>query len=64
MRVWLCRVMTVSFHKFGDYFFPGTGDVKVRSPALLLKLSSTYILITGFGLLLKMDGSIVTLLFI
>jgi len=22
------RVMTVSFHKFGDYFFPGTGDVK------------------------------------
>jgi hypothetical protein len=23
------RVMTVSFHKFGD-FFPGTGDVKVR----------------------------------
>jgi histone deacetylase 1/2 len=20
--------MTVSFHKFGDYFFPGTGDVK------------------------------------
>ncbi|KAH9699920.1 Histone deacetylase [Citrus sinensis] len=23
------RVMTVSFHKFGDLFFPGTGDVKV-----------------------------------
>ena len=23
------RVMTVSFHKYGD-FFPGTGDVKVR----------------------------------
>ena len=23
------RVMTVSFHKYGDYFFPGTGDVKV-----------------------------------
>ncbi|KAH7542016.1 hypothetical protein FEM48_Zijuj02G0028800 [Ziziphus jujuba var. spinosa] len=22
------RVMTVSFHKFGDMFFPGTGDVK------------------------------------
>eukprot|EP00899_Mesostigma_viride_P021228 jgi/Mesvir1/29106/Mv18412-RA.1 len=22
------RVMTVSFHKKGDYFFPGTGDVK------------------------------------
>ena len=22
------RVMTVSFHKFGDFFFPGTGDVK------------------------------------
>lgn len=25
----LDRVMTVSFHKFGDLFFPGTGDVKV-----------------------------------
>uniref|UniRef100_A0A383VF20 Histone deacetylase n=1 Tax=Tetradesmus obliquus TaxID=3088 RepID=A0A383VF20_TETOB len=22
------RVMTVSFHKYGDYFFPGTGDLK------------------------------------
>lgn len=21
------RVMTVSFHKFGDNFFPGTGDI-------------------------------------
>lgn len=21
--------MTVSFHKYGDMFFPGTGDVKV-----------------------------------
>ena len=21
------RVMTVSFHKFGNYFFPGTGDM-------------------------------------
>ena len=25
----LHRVMTVSFHKYGDMFFPGTGDVKV-----------------------------------
>jgi hypothetical protein len=24
------RVMTVSFHKYGELFFPGTGDVKVR----------------------------------
>jgi histone deacetylase 1/2 len=23
------RVMTVSFHKYGD-FFPGTGDLRVR----------------------------------
>ena len=23
-----CRVLTVSFHKFGNYFFPGTGDIK------------------------------------
>ena len=21
------RVMTVSFHKYGDFFFPGTGDL-------------------------------------
>ena len=21
------RVMTLSFHKYGDYFFPGTGNV-------------------------------------
>ena len=25
------RVMTVSFHKFGDLFFPGTGDIKARN---------------------------------
>lgn len=30
------RVMTVSFHKYGDLFFPGTGDVKVL-PSLLLQ---------------------------
>ncbi|CAL5017153.1 unnamed protein product [Urochloa decumbens] len=24
------RVMTVSFHKYGDLFFPGTGDIKDR----------------------------------
>ena len=23
----LTRVMTVSFHKYGNYFFPGTGDM-------------------------------------
>lgn len=27
--------MTVSFHKYGDLFFPGTGDVKVLPPLLL-----------------------------
>ena len=26
------RVMTVSFHKFGEYF-PGTGDVQASTPA-------------------------------
>lgn len=31
------RVMTVSFHKYGDLFFPGTGDVKVL-PSLLLHI--------------------------
>lgn len=25
------RVMTVSFHKYGEYF-PGTGDLRVRTP--------------------------------
>ena len=27
MLYWVRRVMTVSFHKHGDYFFPGTGDL-------------------------------------
>lgn len=27
--------MTVSFHKYGDMFFPGTGDVKVPPPLVL-----------------------------
>ena len=26
------RVMTVSFHKYGEYF-PGTGDLRVRTKA-------------------------------
>ena len=26
-RAFFLRVMTVSFHKYGDYFFPGTGDL-------------------------------------
>lgn len=30
--------MTVSFHKFGDFFFPGTGDVKVRRLSAMLVL--------------------------
>lgn len=30
------RVLTCSFHKFGEYF-PGTGDVKVIAPFLGLK---------------------------
>lgn len=29
------RVMTVSFHKYGEYF-PGTGEVRVRFTTLLL----------------------------
>ena len=29
------RVMTVSFHKYGEYF-PGTGDVNVRTLVLFL----------------------------
>lgn len=32
------RVMTVSFHKFGDLFFPGTGDVKVSFLNFLISL--------------------------
>ena len=30
------RVMTASFHKFGDYF-PGTGDVKVGPPDMMMR---------------------------
>lgn len=30
------RVMTVSFHKYGDKFFPGTGDMKVHFIAAFL----------------------------
>ena len=26
-RLSMPRVMTVSFHKYGDFFFPGTGDL-------------------------------------
>ena len=26
------RVMTVSFHKYGNYFFPGTGELKLLLP--------------------------------
>lgn len=33
------RVLTVSFHKYGDGFFPGTGDVLV----FVLFFSITYI---------------------
>ncbi len=35
------RVMTVSFHKFGD-FFPGTGDLKVRRVSVLLQRPSMW----------------------
>ena len=37
--VFVRRVLTVSFHKFGNYFFPGTGDfgdigvLRTRSPS-------------------------------
>ena len=33
------RVMTASFHKFGDYF-PGTGDVKVGPPDMMMGISA------------------------
>ena len=35
------RVMTVSFHKYGEYF-PGTGDLKVCA-CDILKFSSAYV---------------------
>lgn len=35
------RVMTVSFHKYGEYF-PGTGELRVRNIASLGSLSDTY----------------------
>lgn len=30
--------MTVSFHKYGDMFFPGTGDVKVLPQPFMLHI--------------------------
>lgn len=39
--------MTVSFHKYGDMFFPGTGDVKVSSIVMVFLINivcSNYIL--------------------
>ena len=35
------RVMTVSFHKYGNYFFPGTGK-------LVIMLKSVFILFKAF----------------
>lgn len=35
------RVMTVSFHKFGD-FFPGTGDISVSLSLCFLSYSIGY----------------------
>lgn len=35
------RVMTVSFHKFGD-FFPGTGDISVFQKSALFLFSRTW----------------------
>ena len=37
------RVMTVSFHKYGEYF-PGTGDLRVRNGTTLV--FSTHVLVS------------------
>ncbi|ONI01112.1 hypothetical protein PRUPE_6G122500 [Prunus persica] len=41
------RVMTVSFHKFGDMFFPGTGDVKIISKVVETYLPGVIVLQCG-----------------
>jgi len=40
--------MTVSFHKYGE-FFPGTGDVRVRSDLSLMSISQIIPQDNGFG---------------
>lgn len=44
------RVMTVSFHKYGEYF-PGTGDIRVGHLVALLKAFglTTFFQDTGIG---------------
>lgn len=37
------RVMTVSFHKYGEYF-PGTGDLRVSNPFISVLLTSYWIM--------------------
>ncbi|XP_034219933.1 histone deacetylase 9 isoform X2 [Prunus dulcis] len=41
------RVMTVSFHKFGDMFFPGTGDAKIISKVVETYLPGVIVLQCG-----------------
>jgi acetoin utilization deacetylase AcuC-like enzyme len=36
------RVMTVSFHKYGNDFFPGTGDINVNLFGVLYKDFGTF----------------------
>ena len=45
------RVLTVSFHKYGDGFFPGTGDVFV---CFLRFICSNFII--GLKLVLEMEN--------
>lgn len=37
------RVMTVSFHKYGEYF-PGTGDLRVSSPHNVHRILFQYVI--------------------
>lgn len=50
--------MTVSFHKFGDYFFPGTGDVKVKSCDDLFRVGTKILFETNYILYFQINGGI------
>ena len=43
------RVMTVSFHKYGEYF-PGTGEIRVRSFSAKMLLSLTKFALQDVGM--------------
>lgn len=53
------RVMTVSFHKYGE-FFPGTGELRVRCSSVLACLSISYSLLPRMSVLARENTTLST----